>query len=558
MEGVKLLAHLALPRSLPSGLNGIAIFPIACFALSIAGCGGSANQEEFSLPWPQSIEPVAPCTPYAPGFVEPDLADPSGDVRILFSSPLEPTGVSVRVEIRVFETGTEVLDASATGTVAVDVGAVGEVVEQTAVESGRAVVWIRFDEPGQHVISAQANLLDGTRTGEVEIATFTSQLPIWQVAIDNSDWAKIKADPLETIKVPIDLEVGGQSYSGTVRLHGGSSREFPKKSLRIDLDDKAIALGEEHIILRAEYADKSLLRNWLGYELFSNGTWLPTPKSELVHLRMNGEYYGVMNHVERIGSDFLASRGMGKSGSLYEADPPRAFSVPGGNMTPLGAIDDYRVVYQHHQGSILYDDLIDLIEGILQESNSTFEKEIGSRIVVEDVIVYYAMMAIIQNHDHVRKNFYIYSDTEGEDDRWKFIPWDLDLAFGHLWTEENDVLDETISFDADPFVGVKTPSRFGYYNHLMDRLLTRQQFRDLFLGMMGYMIDSSFNQEFVDERLDSAVCRATPDILADHRKRATNAEYLGRVDEVREFVSGRRKLIESISSIAPPLVPQSP
>ena len=40
--------------------------------------------------------------------------------------------------------------------------------------------------------------------------------------------------------------------------------------------------------------------------------------------------------------------------------------------------------------------------------------------------------------------------------------------------------------------------------------------------------------------MDNALCRMQPDLLADPLKRAKNQELLSRVQEVRDFVVGRR------------------
>ena len=518
---------------------------LVVLSLLVAGC---SETPEFVLPWPQGIQALADCVPYEGGFTEPTVEEPAGDVRMFFSSHMEPIGVAVPVAIEVFLPGTDALDEEAQGAITLDIGDTGEVLEQSSVVNGRAHAVIRFDRVGTHPVGVTATLAQDMRVGTREIVAFSSQLPIWEIAVVETDFERILDDPGQRIKIPVDLVIDGDAYTGEMRLHGGSSRFYPKKSFRIDLDNGPTKDGERHLIVRAEYADKSLLRNWLGYELFRNGTWLPTPRSELIHLRLNGAYYGVMNHVERIDSEFLTQRGMSATGSLYEADPPTELSVPGGSLEPLQFLDDYRQIYPWHQGTSMYEDLIDLIARVLQSPNSSFKKNFSQSVVVEDYLVYLSMMAVIQNHDHVRKNYYLFSDTHGMEDRWRFIPWDLDLTLGHLWDEENDVLDERIVVDADPFVGERSPERFGFYNHMIDRTLKTSSYRREFVAMMSRIVEKTFTEEFVNARIDNALCLATPDILADGNKRATNAEFLDRVDEIRDFVTARRNVIRRVAA----------
>ncbi len=150
-----------------------------------------------------------------------------------------------------------------------------------------------------------------------------------------------------------------------------------------------------------------------------------------------------------------------------------------------------------------------------------------------------AVMAVIQNHDHIKKNYYLYRDPESPDDRWVVFPWGLELTFGHLWSEENGVLDEAIITDASLDEGICP----GFCNHLMTRLYDIPEYQDRFCELVEHVLSTTFNREFIDGRIDNLLCRAAPDLMADGRKRADNSEYLSRVDEIRNFVDGRRAFI---------------
>jgi hypothetical protein len=145
----------------------------------------------------------------------------------------------------------------------------------------------------------------------------------------------------------------------------------------------------------------------------------------------------------------------------------------------------------------------------------------------------------MQSQDNVRKNYYLYRDPAGPLG-WVVLPWDLDLSFGHLYTEAGGVLDEAITIDGDPFVGALAAGATGQYNVLVDRLLTIPELRARFLALTRRIADAEAAHGLVAGRLTWAVCRAMPDLLADERKRADNAEYLGRV------VAGRRAVLADV------------
>ena len=96
---------------------------------------------------------------------------------------------------------------------------------------------------------------------------------------------------------------------------------------------------------------------------------------------------------------------------------------------------------------------------------------------------------------------------------WQILPGDLDLSFGHLWSEENDVLEEAIVSDAEIFTGERSLER-GDFN----QVVTRQR---------------------AQADLQRMLRCATPDIAADRNKRASNAEFLQRVAEIGDFLDAR-------------------
>jgi spore coat protein CotH len=150
-------------------------------------------------------------------------------------------------------------------------------------------------------------------------------------------------------------------------------------------------------------------------------------------------------------------------------------------------------------------------------------------------------MAVIQNHDHIRKNYYLYRDPTN-DGRWRIFPWDLDLTFGHLYTDDGDTREEDIFTDESLFFGERVPEH-DVYNQLISRTLGFSAYRAEFSAFVRHIAQHALTDEFVASRIDNVLCRATYDILADTKKRGTNEEYLSRVEEIRAFIRARKAYI---------------
>ncbi len=521
----------------------------ADFDTPVAVAGGGLAKDSAL---PSSFVAIAPTWPLVtplpacvPGVFEVPELSTSGALRMTTGGLLQATHVTQTLHLRLPLPGTSTLDATASGPVVVTVDTGMTLLSNSELQGGEGVARVRFDTAGLHEVTAV--LADG-RGGKAQFQAYDSQLPIWEAEIAPADLLAMWADPSAKQLHPTRLRVAGGPWheAATVRVQGGGSVDFAKKSFRFTMASGDELAGERSINLRAEYVDKTMLRTWLGYELFRSATWLPTPASEFVHLRINGDYYGLMNHVQRIGTGFLAQHGRDPEGELYESDPPHDMDPPGGNLAPLATLANYAKVYELHAGARSYAGLVEFIEGVLQAPDAQFFTQIGAELQVDAWLAYAAAMAVLQNHEHIRKNFYIYRDPGGPEPRWEFLPWDLDLTWGHLWNEELDVLNEAVVADAPLEVGMKMEGHD--FQNRMYRLLAHPAFRQRFRGFVKTLAEATLTPAFVDNRIDAALCRIRLDLLADRNKRASNAEYLDRVQEIREFAAQRLAFVRQAAA----------
>lgn len=522
-----------------AAVSDAAVAPMMMPTDAGSGDAGSTSHDAAVLP---SVEPIPDCTPSNIGF---DVAPPglSGDVEIDFSSWLQPVGVRERAYVAALNAQGGV-DTTYNGALHWTLPEGTELVDSPPLVAGEGYVTFLFHNEGQWQLSA--TLDHDTRQGQSGVIVYTTQLPLWDLHVNQDALEGIEANPEGDTEIASTLSIDGAMHPARVRLHGASSRYFPKKSFRVELDDTGPVTGTygKKLILRAEYNDKTMLRNWLAYRMFYAGTHIPTPRSKLVHLRINDRYYGVMHNVERVDDRLLDRWGLPRAGSMYEADPMDARATPGANLTPLDPAV-YPEVYQHQSGAIDYTDLRMLIEDTLTLPDDALSQVLESTLAVDDYIDYLATMAAIQNVDHVRKNYYLYRAPMST--RWQVLPWDLDLSFGHLWTEDNDVLDETIFSDSDIFVGVKSPQLGSFYNQLITRVLSLPDYRARYRQRVGQLLSQVITREHAQADLLRVLRCATPDLAADRSKRASNQEYLQRVAEIGDYLDARASYVQSLA-----------
>ena len=133
-----------------------------------------------------------------------------------------------------------------------------------------------------------------------------------------------------------------QKYNGKVRLRGNSTRGYPKPSFKIKFNDEVPLLGMhayEEWCLIANYADKTLLRNWLAYEMAERLGMPFAPAHRFVEVYVNGKHKGcylLTDQVEigdtRVNIPKLKSTSADSDitgGYLLEADYPSNEDDPG-------------------------------------------------------------------------------------------------------------------------------------------------------------------------------------------------------------------------------------
>ena len=383
--------------------------------------------------------------------------------------------------------------------------------------------------------------------------------PSWWLTVTREDFATLYDDPYTEIFVPCALEVLGTRYEDgcRIRLRGGTSLDFPKKSFRINFAEGVPHPGPNRKInLRAEYNDPTFLRNFLSLQSFRRLSAVPVSAIQFVRLYLNGEYYGLMTEVEPIDETFLRGQGLSDEAPTYQADPPRELASQGaGGLMPLPDSSLYPQVYEKKVGdSDDYGDLIALIEEdvwndrLSEEAGGPPAARLRASVDVGEYLDYLAVNGLLQSHDHVRKNYYLTRQPKASGPPlWMVIAWDLDLTFGCLWddVEQSTLCDSTVVdgwYDRGTLVSC-TPAGFPalyFYNQLIHQVLADEQLRAAFTGRLCRYLDGPVWQVELPAMVDvmAAYLRsAVGDDLADLNLRPE--DYDREVAELKRFIVGR-------------------
>jgi len=302
--------------------------------------------------------------------------------------------------------------------------------------------------------------------------------------------AAAAADPNDTPFFAADFRFDDEEVDEVgVRLKGNSSlwnsAADQQKSFKVhfeELVDGQSFHGVDRLNLHNGFMDPSLMRESLAYGL-ANEMDLVAPRVAHAEVWVDGQRHGLYTMVQQVDSRFLKERfgedDHADDGNLYKChdgcplaywgDDPVYYQgfPPDGIPSPPcdDATDECGLQLKTNEDDPALNDFADVIElveaidAVLQDPSDTAGLE--AVFDVEHYLRFQAWSLVLSNLDSYfgsAHNFYLYHRPT--DDRFQFLPWDVNLAFGTFEcpafcseqepTLEVDLLLPCFDEDADP------------------------------------------------------------------------------------------------------------
>jgi len=368
----------------------------------------------------------------------------------------------------------------------------------------------------------------------VALSLAESPLPVYQLEVDPDSLSLLLGNVYSDHYVPADFRGEDTLYSPVaLRLRGNVARMFTKKSYKIRLDEGDLFLGGDRLNINGDYADWSMLRSKLGFDLFQAAGVRPT-YCHHVHLQLNNRFKGIYTHVEQVDVNFLERTGRDPGGSIYKCN---------GNLGLLGSEAEYVENYDKKTNDEMgYGDLIEFIEAINLTSQDIFPTTMLRRLDIASYLRFLAVIVATGNSDFTVRNYYLVHDLEK--DAWEIIPWDLDLSFGLGFPFEFDTIHH-------PPIN---PDGIGGPNMLQQRILEVPAFRSFYCAELQELLGSSFAPSVMAETIDSLYALIAQDAWLDVLKlgRENNSMFDNAPGQLRDYVVDRNVILrDEIPQFAP-------
>jgi|GEM_PF-294443 len=356
---------------------------------------------------------------------------------------------------------------------------------------------------------------------------------------------------------PIHIEVfeddglAGLSQNGIIRIHGGATRGFPKKSLRIyasqDYDPRDIFTYElfpgltnnvdsqainqfENFLLRngGNDWDQTLVRDVLMQNLVSH-TPLDTLAFRPSVVFLNGEYWGIYYLRQYLDENFLASS--------YQVQPDTLVILQ----------NDLRI--QNGDSSILWgnpgddQDYLDMLDFVRQNDMSlprNYER-LQTWMDMDNFINYQVSEIYSANFDWPYNNIAYWryktdsispAKINALDGRWRWILFDTDFGFSYL-PEYSGYQQNTLDRAAS----------LGENGVLLSSLLDNEQFRIKFINRTADQLNTTFRDQRVVSTIDQFQELLQPQMEEEIHRWRTMEDSIdiwdGNVEILREFARQR-------------------
>ncbi len=339
---------------------------------------------------------------------------------------------------------------------------------------------------------------------------------------------------------------------------GQTTRAFPKKGYRMNLisvtatgvvkENPKPLLGmrrSDSWIFYAIYTDGTKVRDKFNIELWNEFGADHTPYQahfgthmEYAELVVNGEYrglYGILEPVDTMqlgitGQDYLYKRTVGREllSELFDEAEPKDY------LTVLGMEIKGKDGYGTRGDWQCFQDFVRLCEA----SDADFQAGAEELLYMDNAVDMWLYLQMIYGEDNIYKNMFFAFKRESGGYRMYLVPWDVDLSWGNVYTDE-----------AKKLYTIHDPRRAEEYLEwpFMDRVLSLNAGEIQSLAAKRYqeLRQGILSGERMEQLLNECI-HLVQDSGAFERDAARwpDSRHGGEYDEMKRFISIRMDFLD--------------
>ncbi|QYR22929.1 CotH kinase family protein [Paenibacillus sp. sptzw28] len=245
-------------------------------------------------------------------------------------------------------------------------------------------------------------------------------LPTRSIKIASADLMELHKDVWSNQFVPVWLVMDGKSMEAKLRIRGGHTRNYMKKSYEVQFGDNRT------LHWNAEFDDPSMIRNALSFRFF-NLIGVPAPETRHMQLEWNGEQHGVYLEIEAVDTEFFRKRGIRTRSLIYATNDNANFSLidPDTKKEKSSLFSGYQMM----KGSELTKKrLTRFVDRINRPVGRSLRAYITKRLDINQYLEWLAGAVLTNNYDGFDQNYALYEHLPSG--KYRIIPWDYEGTWG--------------------------------------------------------------------------------------------------------------------------------
>ncbi|MEM7343890.1 MAG: CotH kinase family protein, partial [Chloroflexota bacterium] len=392
--------------------------------------------------------------------------------------------------------------------------------------------------------------------------------------VSKADYDNLVRNNAIGLTINAEFEIDDTQYTGgELGYRDANTLNFPKKGIALTFSDQALFQGSaKQLDLSASYADKSLIRERLSYDLFATTT-VVTPNAwhvDFIIRTPSGEILerSLYTAIEHIDTYFFRSRGR-TIGSLYQANGAVVNGVFTGALLEPQVDALLKLLYDKQSANVLaqgaaanllrsvfklalvnssateedYSDFATLLDTIAGWDADTINETLDTIFESEAYLDWLAINTLIQNNDVYDKNYYIHKRVEGG--KWEILPGDNTLTWGRNREDVCGALCGSITAETP----IKGPNQIR--NALSQRVLNNAGYFSQLRMKLANLLGTEFTEAKLFAKIDAYYDEVTALAHLDTRKWPSNSEFDQERAVLKDWVRQRRRfLMQAIG--APP------
>lgn len=240
--------------------------------------------------------------------------------------------------------------------------------------------------------------------------------------------------------------------TGRFKVRGATSSIFPKKSYKVEFEDKISLLGmqkDDDWVLDSLYSDKSKIRNKFSSDLWNminnNQAIANDLTGQFVELFVNDEYKGLYVLKEKVDRKMTGVSEYGllvKSINHVSDDIKNNFIINNVNMNENNNdvfLENFEL--KNYTSNSLNSFILKLSN---YYSNLNYSS-ISQNFNIDNFLNYKVFVMLISGEDNLTKNQYL--SLQDSNSKILITPWDMDLTWGLNWSYD-DELNSIFSMDS--------------------------------------------------------------------------------------------------------------